>query len=146
MDAEKDLNIDRLLNMKLQSVTELSKIMKDWGASADYENEDTFSANLEKRQELINKIILVNGELSNVVHSAEFSKSRYSLSNVELIRKTNEILQQIQVINDRDIFQVKSNMDFFRNEAKRYRQGKSRLAVYMRNELPARSKQYDLRG
>lgn len=146
MDLVKDMDISRMLNMKLHSITELSTIMKDWDASADYENEVAFSANLQKRQELIDKVILLNRELSNVVHSEDISISRYTLSDMDLIRKTNEILQQIQELNNRGIEQTKKNKDFYLSEAKRCRQGKNGLAAYMKNGLSTRSKQYDLRG
>ena len=146
MNLEIDADVIRLNKVKYQVISELLNIMKDWEKTPDYENEAAFTANLEKRQKLIDKADLINKELATIAHQKDYIKPKHTYEQLELVRKSEEMIRQIQEIHNRDIQRAESYMDQYLGLAKKIRQGKNGLAAYMKNGLPVRSKQFDLRG
>ncbi len=144
MALKKDLDIYGLRERKLHAVKALLKSMKDWDKSADYENEAVFSANMAKMQKMLDKVALIDKELTGVARQIPVDKR--SPAESELTRKTDEMLRQAQSIILRDIKQVENSMCFFLSEVKRLRQSKSGLAAYMNNGRSIRSNRFNLTG
>ena len=135
-----------LLNRKLNAIQELLRTVKDWDESADYEKEAEFSDNLDKRQKIIDEASLIERELDGIMQRKPPAGSEDLPQGPEQIRKTNEMLRQIQTIMSRDIEQVESKMAFYSQEAARLKEGKNGITAYMKNGMPARKERYDLRG
>jgi dsDNA-binding SOS-regulon protein len=141
---EKKEAIAGLFDKRIDAVRELMEIVNDWHDSADYENTDALSANLEKRRKAIEKVILIGSELDSIRREGERSAACFAGS--EHSAEMHELLKQIQQLTAKDSERIKTQMEFYLKEAARLRSGKSRLTAYMKNGMAAHRVRVDLRG
>ena len=141
MNRDKEADSVSLLAQKYKAAKALLTFLKVWESAPEYDDKAAFSANMDKRQKLLDELVLLDRKLSGL----SIRKDRTPEAS-ELKRKTDEILTQIQLAMTNDIKQVENNMNLYLSHAKKLRDGKSGLMAYKINGSDTHRQRYNLIG